>query len=39
MYDNDITMLDINAKLKMAYGSRINTIYNDDNDDILFFRI
>jgi hypothetical protein len=39
MYDNNINMLDINTKLKQAYGSKINTIYNDDNDDILFFRI
>ena len=39
MYENNIKMIDINLKLKMAYGSKITTIYNDDNDEDLFFRI
>lgn len=39
MYENDIKMIDVNMKLKLAYGSKISTVYNDDNEDELFFRI
>ena len=39
MYENNIKMIDINLKIKMDYGSKITTIYNDDNDEDLFFRI
>lgn len=39
LYENNIRMIDINLKLKMAFGSKITTIYNDDNDEDLFFRV